>query len=81
MVRDAQERLTRTAKVRLGTGSALKASVQGASPAHRVLADGVAKEEVAVDAEVVSALALVVVSLVRLAVDFFFEFVLVGPYI
>lgn len=76
---DSQQRLSWTTEVRLGTGTALEAAVQSASPAHRVLTDGVAEEEVAVDAEIVAALALVVVCLVGLAVDLFFDVALGRP--
>lgn len=66
---DAQESLVGLREVRFGARFALEASVECAAPAHRVLADCVPQEEVAVDSEVVAAFALVVVSCVGLSVD------------
>lgn len=79
VVRDSQKRLAGTREVSLGTCSALEAAIQSASPAHRVLTDRVAEEEVAVNAQIVSALALVVVGLVGLAVDLLFNVAFGGP--
>lgn len=69
MLCNAQESLVGSGEVGAGASFALEASVEGTAPAHGVCADGVAEEEVTVDAEVVAALCLVVVGWVHFSVD------------
>lgn len=75
VVCNAKQRFIGSAEVSSSSGFAFVASIQSASPAHCVLADGVAQEEKSIHAKIIAALGLEVVSRINFAVNFLVELV------
>lgn len=71
VVSDSQKSFRGPGEICSGSSLALEASVQRASPAHRVLADGIAQKEVSVNAEVIATLSLKVFRRIDFAIGRF----------
>lgn len=74
MMCNSQKSFSWSREISFGSCFALEASIQSASPAHRVLADGVTQEEISVDAKVIAALGLVILGRINFSIDLFFNF-------
>lgn len=70
---DPKESFCWSGEVCFGSCLTLEAPIQSTSPAHCVLADSIAQEEVAINAEIIATFSLIVISRVNFSIDYFLD--------
>jgi hypothetical protein len=71
---NTQSCFVRTREIGFGSSATLEASIQSASPAHRVLANSISEEIKAIHTEIVASFSVEIFGRINLSVDFLFDF-------